>query len=174
LPFGPLSFVQGSTNNEVEVQVPVPPGGITGFEGLTVTFNYDGNVFAPIELIQIPTSNDPYFDFVNSSVGEPQAGCTACSVTLSLLGSDLTFPAGATIPGPSILYHAKVRFDILPAAPLGLTTVTAEFDAENILSGTLPVQATIVPVPEPAAWATMVAGLLLLGVGAVRRRRRDD
>lgn len=171
LPLGPLSFVQGSTNNELEVQVPVPPGGIEGFEALTVTFTYDGSVFSPIELIRIPTANDPYFDFANSSLGEPQAGCTACSVTLSLLGSDLTFPAGASIPGPSILYHAKVRFDVLSNAPLGLTTVTADFDAENILSGTLPVQATIVAVPEPAAWATMAAGLALIGVGVIRRRR---
>lgn len=175
LPLGPLSFVQGSVNNELEVQVPVPEGGIEGFEALTVTFTYDGTVFSPLELIRIPTVNDPYFDFPNSSLGEPQAGCTACSVTLSLLGnSDLTFPNGATIPGPSVLFHAKVRFDVLPDAPLGLTTVTAQFDAENILSGTLPVQAAIVPVPEPAMWATMAAGLALIGYGAARRRRSNE
>jgi hypothetical protein len=94
-------------------------------------------------------------------------------VTISLLADpDLSFPFGATIPGPGTLYQARVRFNILPDAPLGLTTVTAGFDAENGFSGSLPVQATIAAVPEPETWAMMLAGLALTAMGVRRSRRR--
>lgn len=172
LPNG-LTFAQGSVDNEVEFGIPVPAEGITGFEGLTLSFTYDGRVFEPLALTRIPTSNDKYFDFDGSFVGTPAPNCTVCVVTISLLADpDLSFPFGATIPGPGTLYQARVRFNILPDAPLGLTTVTAGFDAENGFSGSLPVQATIAAVPEPETWAMMLAGLALTAMGVRRSRRR--
>lgn len=167
------SFVQGSQNNLAELVVAVPEAGISAFEGLSIEVSYDGTVFQPLGLTFLSTGYDQYFDFNLSGIGLADPGCSDCRVPISIF-PNFNMPGfgldGIDIPGPGVLLRVQARFNVLPTAPLGTTTVRAYFDTENGYVGDLPVQATIVAVPEPETWATMLAGLVLIG-GLVARRR---
>jgi len=74
------------------------------------------------------------------------------------------------------LFH--VQFRLKPDAVLGPTTVFTHFiygtgvGEEIELAQPLRTSATIAAIPEPGAWAMMLAGLALLGASAVRARGR--
>jgi len=172
-PAGPLTFQQGSTNNEVFFEL---PAALSGFTGAAITVRYSALVFEPLELLAgdiaglaAPVAGTPY---------DWGSGLTAVEISLLPISPPVDLPAGGRLFG--------ARFNVLVDDGIpgngndipATTTVYADVLAGAIVSGfpveadlgTYSVDVNITPVPEPGTWALMLAGLGLVGGAALRRR----
>lgn len=152
-PAGPLSFVQGSTNNVVELLLPMP---YAGFEAADITITYDPLVFEPLELI--PGVFVPAFGSTTAAQLSPGV------VLVSLL------PAVPPVDLESGTLLFGARFNVFGTAPLGLTNAIASVVINEGTPFNVPTQINITPVPEPGTWALMAAGLGLVIAAGMRRR----
>lgn len=179
-PAGPLTFQQGSTNNEVFFEL---PAAVTGFGAAAITVRYSALVFEPLELLPGDIAG-----LAPAVLGTPYdwgAGLAAVEITIPNGGALLDLPAGGRLFG--------ARFNVLvddgipgngndiPATTTVYTDVLANaggvvipgmgwFPGDDVDLGTFSVDVNITPVPEPGTWALMLAGLGLVGGLAARRR----
>ena len=170
-PPGPYTFVQGQTYELAFVQPALP-----NFLALEVLIRYPSAVFEPLALLPGSLAS-----MVSVSDGPPvNVGGGSDEILLSIIPS-LSLPFGqygVDLPAGSLF---GVRFQVKEEAPLGDSNPTAQFtfsfgDPSDLLaqidvSGDAAIPTSIVAIPEPESWAMMLAGLTVIGIGALRARR---
>ncbi len=121
---------------------------------------------SPVEFFKMVFTG-PHVIALNSQAGVDSIVVSAAmrydAVAMTYCPTLATGALGTCVKGDFTLSPAKVlSFSGDPTVLRGLAEAGGSIDAVNL------------PVPEPATWATLLAGLGVLGVVTLAQRRRDD
>lgn len=172
-PTGPYSFTQGQTY-ELFFEQPATDY----FLAADLTVRYSPLVYEPLALLPGSLSS-----FLSVFASVPTSAGGGLDELLIQVSPDISqqFDIGLSLPAGSMF---GVRFRVRDNAPLGadagdvfgeaLVTFANPLDplAEITVPLSASVSTTILAVPEPRTWATMLAGLALLAGAAWASRRK--
>lgn len=161
----PLSFVSGTTENSYPLSLKLPA--LPDWDSLTASISLSTEVFQPLTAASFSTGYSLAFPIGVVDDGPAPGGLHKFQMFMSLAeptaigADDLAFTMTLVLKpnlAPSLLGPRQILTDI------EYTTFNDEF------SGSSTIYANVSAVPEPQTWATLAAGLALIGT-AVRRRK---
>lgn len=136
-----------------------PRGGVTVANNLTIGGRPNAD---EVLLFADPTSaGGPFHNFVGFDLGGTQVVDVRLFWITGNPGVPTDFLSSQTPPGTLPSFSATIAFDLASTTNPSLISTSSVF-----FNGV-----TVTPVPEPQTWTLMVAGLVL--VGAIARRRRS-
>lgn len=164
----PLSFVSGPIDNSYPLSLKLPE--LPDWDSLTAFISLSTDVFQPLTAASFSTGYPLAFDIGVVDDGPAPGGLHKFQMFMTLAAptaigaDDLAFTMTLVVKpnlAPSLLGPQQILTDI------EYTTFFDEF------SGSSTIYANVSAVPEPQTWATLAAGLALIGT-AVRRRRKTS